>query len=95
MLGKRMADHLRMAVCYWHTFCSEGADMFGPGTFGRPWNSGPMDQAHAEQKLSEAFEFWFVRRNRGSIPVRVTCQVSDRAQVRGSGTCETRRIFSW
>ena len=43
VLGKRMEDHLRMAVCYWHTFCSEGADMFGPGTFGRPWNSGPMD----------------------------------------------------
>ena len=32
VLGKRMEDHLRMAVCYWHTFCSEGADMFGPGT---------------------------------------------------------------
>jgi len=58
VLGKRMEDHLRMAVCYWHTFCSEGADMFGPGTFKRPWNSGPMDQAHAEHKLNEAFEFF-------------------------------------
>jgi len=57
VLGKRMEDHLRMAVCYWHTFCSEGADMFGPGTFHRPWNCGPMDQAHAEHKLNEAFEF--------------------------------------
>lgn len=57
VLGKRMEDHLRMAVCYWHTFCSEGADMFGPGTFHRPWNSGPMDQSHAEHKLHEAFEF--------------------------------------
>ena len=50
VLGKSMEEHLRMAVCYWHTFCSEGADMFGPGTFHRPWNSGPMDQAHAEHK---------------------------------------------
>ena len=58
VLGKRMEDHLRMAVCYWHTFCSEGADMFGPGTFQRPWNIGPMDQAHAELKLNEAFEFF-------------------------------------
>lgn len=58
VLGKRMEDHLRMAVCYWHTFCSEGADMFGPGTFHRPWNIGPMDQAHAELKLNEAFEFF-------------------------------------
>ena len=57
VLGKRMEDHLRMAVCYWHTFCSEGGDMFGPGTFQRPWNRGPMDQAHAEHKLNEAFEF--------------------------------------
>jgi xylose isomerase len=58
VLGKRMEDHLRMAVCYWHTFCSEGADMFGPGTFHRPWNVGPMDQARAEHKLNEAFEFF-------------------------------------
>ncbi len=58
VLGKRMEDHLRMAVCYWHTFCSEGADMFGPGTFNRPWNRGPMDQTHAELKLNEAFEFF-------------------------------------
>jgi hypothetical protein len=36
----------------------------------------------------------FVRRNRGSIPAQVTCQVSDRAQVRGSGRCGNRRIFS-
>lgn len=58
VLGKRMEDHLRLAVCYWHTFCAEGADMFGPGTFQRPWNMGPMDQAHAELKLNEAFEFF-------------------------------------
>ncbi len=58
VLGKRMEDHLRMAVCYWHTFCNGGADMFGPGTFHRPWNLGPMDQAHAELKLNEAFEFF-------------------------------------
>jgi xylose isomerase len=58
VLGKRMEDHLRMAVCYWHTFCSEGSDMFGPGTFNRPWNQGAMDQAQAEHKLNEAFEFF-------------------------------------
>jgi xylose isomerase len=58
VLGKRMEEHLRLAVCYWHTFCAEGADMFGPGTFQRPWNMGPMDQAHAELKLNEAFEFF-------------------------------------
>jgi len=40
-------------------------------------------------------DFRFVRRNRGWTPVRAACQVSDRAQVRGSGTCGNRRIFSW
>jgi len=58
VLGKTMEEHLRLAVCYWHTFCSEGADMFGPGTFNRPWNVGKMDQKQAEHKADEAFEFF-------------------------------------
>ena len=37
VLGKRMEDHLRLAVCYWHTFVWPGGDMFGAGTFERPW----------------------------------------------------------
>lgn len=37
VLGKRMEDHLRFAACYWHTFCWNGADMFGMGAFDRPW----------------------------------------------------------
>lgn len=24
ILGKTMAEHLRLAVCYWHTFCWTG-----------------------------------------------------------------------
>lgn len=39
ILGKRMADHLRFAVCYWHTFCWNGTDMFGAGAFARPGSS--------------------------------------------------------
>ena len=34
--GKRMEDHLRIAVCYWHSFCWPGSDVFGVGTFDRP-----------------------------------------------------------
>lgn len=37
----------------------------------------------------------FVRKNRGWIPVRAVCQVSDTGQVRDSGRSEIRRIFSW
>ena len=33
VLGKRMEDHLRMAVCYWHSFNWPGSDVFGAGTF--------------------------------------------------------------
>jgi hypothetical protein len=36
-----------------------------------------------------------VRRNRGLIPARATCQVNDRGPVRAPGRCESRRIFSW
>ena len=31
VMGKRMEDHLRMAVCYWHSFCWPGGDPFGDG----------------------------------------------------------------
>jgi len=34
--GKTMEQHLRMAVCYWHTFNWNGTDVFGAGTFQRP-----------------------------------------------------------
>lgn len=54
--GKTMRDHLRFAVCYWHTFCNAGADPFGPGTRRFPWEAGsPM--ATAEAKVDAAFEF--------------------------------------
>lgn len=58
VLGKRMEDHLRFAVCYWHTFCGVGLDIFGAPTLDRPWTAGgqPLDQAEA--KLDVAFEFF-------------------------------------
>ena len=30
--GKKMRDHFKFAIAYWHTFCGQGADPFGPGT---------------------------------------------------------------
>lgn len=56
--GKRMADHLRFAVCYWHSFDAPGADVFGPGTWDRPWANGTAEpMAAARAKLAAAFEF--------------------------------------
>ena len=59
VLGKRMEDHLRIAVCYWHSFNWPGNDVFGVGTFDRPWlayDVDPMKAAH--QKMDAAFEFF-------------------------------------
>ncbi|RZV40897.1 MAG: xylose isomerase, partial [Acidimicrobiales bacterium] len=58
VLGKTIEEHLRVAVCYWHNFCWDGHDIFGAGTFGRPWNAGLNDQAAAEEKLDAAFDFF-------------------------------------
>ena len=56
--GKSMEEHLRFAVCYWHTFCGAGADPFGPGTRTHAWDarSKPMDAA--KDRLDAAFEFF-------------------------------------
>ena len=35
--GRTMAEHLRFAVCYWHSFNWDGFDIFGAGTLDRPW----------------------------------------------------------
>ncbi len=58
VLGKRMADHLRIAVCLWHSFNWPGSDVFGTGTFDRPWLAPTSDPlAAARTKLDAAFEF--------------------------------------
>jgi xylose isomerase len=57
--GKRMEDHLRIAICYWHSFNWPGSDVFGSGTFDRPWldaGADPMEAAFAKQDA--AFEFF-------------------------------------
>ncbi len=58
VLGKRMEDHLRLAVCYWHTFGWAGTDMFGPGTFDRPWHRDGDALERARLKADSAFEFF-------------------------------------
>ena len=59
VLGKRMEDHLRPGVCFWHSFAWAGTDMFGLGTFDRPWIDAagdPLDAARV--KMDAAFEFF-------------------------------------
>ena len=58
VLGKRMEDHLRFAVCYWHSFAWTGGDPFGGDTFERPWFQGGTPLAQAERKADAAFDFF-------------------------------------
>jgi len=57
LMGKRMEDHLRFAVAYWHSFAWEGGDPFGGRTFERPWY--PQDSMeNAKLKADIAFEMF-------------------------------------
>ena len=55
--GKTMAEHLRFATAYWHTFCGTGGDPFGPGTKDFPWDEAGDPLQAAKDKLDAAFEF--------------------------------------
>ena len=54
--GKTMAEHLRFAVAYWHSFAWEGGDPFGGRTFDRPWFGDTME--HAKTKADAAFDLF-------------------------------------
>lgn len=58
VLGKSMKEHLRFAACYWHNFCWDGTDVFGQGTFNRPWLQPGDPMQRAKQKADAAFEFF-------------------------------------
>src|SRR5437660_12193033 len=55
--GNTMREHLRFAVCYWHTFRGTGADPFGPGCARRPWEDGTDSVEMAVKRVRVAFEF--------------------------------------
>ena len=56
---KKMKDHLRFAVAYWHSFCADGVDPFGSATIIHPWGKGTKNPVEAaENKMDAAFEFF-------------------------------------
>ncbi|KUF09411.1 xylose isomerase [Pseudoponticoccus marisrubri] len=57
VMGKRMEDHLRFAVAWWHSFAWEGGDPFGGPTFERPWHPQD-DMGRARMKADVAFEMF-------------------------------------
>ncbi|WP_417688697.1 xylose isomerase [Roseibium sp.] len=57
VMGKRMEDHMRFAICYWHNFAWPGGDPFGGQTFERPWF--PADSMQLSKlKADVAFEMF-------------------------------------
>jgi xylose isomerase len=58
VLGKRMEEWLKVAVCYWHSFNWPGQDIFGGGTLPRPWLGATISQEMADTKLEAAFDFF-------------------------------------
>ncbi|MDT0553076.1 xylose isomerase [Urechidicola vernalis] len=55
--GKTMKDHFRFAIAYWHTFCGQGDDPFGPGTQNFGWDNSTDVLQRAKDKADAAFEF--------------------------------------
>ncbi len=57
VMGKRLEEHLRFAVAYWHSFVWPGTDPFGGDTFKRPWFPGDTMKL-AKLKADVAFEMF-------------------------------------
>lgn len=57
VMGKSMRDHFKFAVAYWHSFCGQGGDPFGPGTQQFPWDTSNDPMQRAKDKADAAFEF--------------------------------------
>jgi xylose isomerase len=83
VLGKRMEDHFRFAVCYWHSFAWPGTDPFGGPTFLRPWFGDSMDKAKLKAEVAfEMFELlgvpFFTFHDRDIAPEGATLAESNR-----------------
>ena len=56
VLGKKMSEHLKFAMSWWHTLCAKGSDQFGGDTMARSWqDKDPMKEAY--NKVDAGFEF--------------------------------------
>ena len=86
ILGKKMKDHLKFSMAYWHTMTGMGSDPFGEGSMVRPWdveNTDKIEQAKARVKV--AFELmeklgleYFCFHDRDIAPEGETLEESNR-----------------
>jgi len=85
IMGKRMEDHLRFAVAYWHSFAWPGGDPFGGQTFDRPWFSETMDGARLKADI--AFEMFDI------LNAPYFCFHDADIRPEGASFAESRRNF--
>jgi len=55
--GKKMKEWFKFSIAYWHTFCGQGSDPFGPGTQTFAWDKSSDAVQAAKDKADAAFEF--------------------------------------
>ncbi len=55
--GKPMREHLKFAMAWWHSLCSDGSDPFGRGTFTYPWDEIKDPLERGKSKMDAGFEF--------------------------------------
>jgi xylose isomerase len=55
--GKTMGEWFKFSIAYWHTFCGQGSDPFGPGTQNFAWDQSSDPIQAAKNKADAAFEF--------------------------------------
>ena len=55
--GKKMKEWFKFSIAYWHTFCGQGGDPFGPGTQSFGWDKSTDAVQAAKDKADAAFEF--------------------------------------
>jgi xylose isomerase len=99
VLGKRMEEQLRFAVCYWHSFVWPGLDPFGGDTFQRPWHAAGGDaMQQALMKADVAFDLFtllnapfFTFHDRDIAPEGATLAESN-ANVRKIGEVFARKM---
>ncbi len=99
VLGKRMEEQLRFAVCYWHSFVWPGLDPFGGDTFQRPWHAAGGDaMQQALMKADVAFDLFtllnapfFTFHDRDIAPEGATLAESN-ANVRRIGEVFARKM---
>ena len=98
VLGRRMEDQLRFAVCYWHSFTWPGTDPFGGETFMRPWMHMDDEMEAARMKADAAFEMFhlldvpfFTFHDRDIAPEGATLAESNK-NVRAIGEIFARKM---